>query len=112
MVHLGRAVETQVPQPIEAPLNANAPEQDNNLFQDAYQFVERHPIASAATVGVLAAGTYAASRYIPYAITQRALSACAKTLNPEEVRIVPLTAENLPKAIEAGNDGFRYGMGF
>jgi GNAT superfamily N-acetyltransferase len=110
MAKVGRAAETQVPQPLEAVVIA--PETDQNLFQDAYDFVERHPIASAATVGVLSAGIYAASRYIPYAITQRTLSAVAKTLNPEDVRIVPLTAENLPKAIEAGKDGFRYGMGF
>ncbi len=110
MGHLGRAVEAPVPHPIESV--ANLPEKDQNIFQDAYEFVERHPFASAATVGVLAAGTYAACRYLPYAITQRALSAAAKTLNPEDVRIVPLTAENLPRAIEAGKDGFRYGMGF
>lgn len=110
MGHLGRVVETDLPQPAEAV--ANAPEASNSFFQDAYEFVENHPIASAATVGVLSAGAFAASRYIPYAMTQRALAAAAKTLNPEDVRIIPLTAENLPKAIEAGKDGFRYGMGF
>ncbi|MBX9947570.1 MAG: GNAT family N-acetyltransferase [Candidatus Obscuribacterales bacterium] len=84
----------------------------HSFFQDAYDFVDRHPVASAVTVGVFGAGAYAASRYIPYAITQRALAAAAKTLNPEDVRIVPMTAESLPAAIEAGKDGFRYGMGF
>lgn len=110
MGHFGRDVETHVPQPAEAVVKA--PESPTNIFQDAYEFVEQHPIASAATVGVLGAGAFAASRYIPYAMTQRALRAAAKTLNPDDVRIVPLTAENLPKAIEAGKDGFRYGMGF
>jgi GNAT superfamily N-acetyltransferase len=84
----------------------------DSIFSDAYDFIERHPVASAVTVGILGAGTYAASRYIPYAISQRALAAAARTLNPEDVRIIPMTAENLPAAIEAGKDGFRYGMGF
>ncbi len=110
MGYLGRAVDTEVPQ--EAAAAANASEASQSFFHDSYEFVEQHPIASAATLCIAAAGTYAASRYIPYAITQRALAAAAKALNPEDVRIVPLTAENLPKAIEAGKDGFRYGMGF
>ena len=84
----------------------------DSIFSDAYDFIERHPVASAVTVGILGAGTYAASRYVPYAISQRALAAAARTLNPEDVRIIPMTAENLPAAIEAGKDGFRYGMGF
>lgn len=83
-----------------------------SFFHDAYDFVGRHPVASAVTVGIVGASAYAASRYIPYAMTQRALATAAKALNPEDIRIVPMTAENLPAAIEAGKDGFRYGWGF
>lgn len=87
-----------------------------NLFQDAYEnvseVVKEHPIASAATVGLVAIGGFAATRYVSHALNQRSLMATAKLLNPNEVRIVPLSAENLPGAIEAGKDGFRYGMGF
>lgn len=106
MTPIGREVETIVPQPVPEV------EFQHHLFDDAYQFVERHPVASAATVGLLAVGTYAASRYIPYAMTQRALAAAAKTLDPADVKIVQLTEKNLPAAIEAGKDGFRYGLGF
>jgi GNAT superfamily N-acetyltransferase len=93
-------------------ISAQPQSANTSLLADAYDFVERHPVASAATVGIVGIGAYAASRYIPYALGQRALAAAAKALNPQEVRIVPLTAENLPGAIAAGKDGFRYGMGF
>ena len=122
MAYLGRNFDTDSGQPQANEVVAQAPEggaqvpeqssqSSHSFFQDAYDFVERHPIASAATVGIAWAGTYAASRYVPFVLRQRAIAAAAKTLNPDEVRMVPLTAENLPAAIEAGRDSFRYGMG-
>ncbi len=116
MVHLGRDFESQQPQPDEVAPGAQEAvaqghEPAHSFFEDAYDFVEHHPIASAATVGIAAVGTYAVARYIPFALRQRAIAAAAKSLNPEEVRMVPLTAENLPAAMEAGRDSFRYGMG-
>lgn len=106
----GRQFDVAEPQANE--VVAQRQVKNQSLFADAYDFVEQHPIASAATVGIVGIGAYAASRYIPYALSQRALQAAAKALNPEDVRIVPLTGENLPGAIAAGKDGFRYGWGF
>jgi len=105
------ALKTEVQQ-FEGALPAQDSQGEQSLFADAYDFVERNPVASAVTVGIAGIGAYAASRYIPYALSQRALSAAARALDPQDVRIVPLTADNLPAAIEAGKDGFRYGLGF
>jgi GNAT superfamily N-acetyltransferase len=105
-----RHIELAQAQPDE--VAAQTPAENQGLFADAYDFVERHPIASAVTVGIVGVGAYAASRYVPCALSQRALTAAAKALDPQDVRIIPLTAENLPGAINAGKDGFRYGMGF
>lgn len=70
--------------------------------------LKNHPIETAATCALLAGGGLAARRILPLYLTARAPASFAL----QEVRIVPLSLENLPGAIKAGNEGFRYGLGF
>lgn len=68
--------------------------------------VYKHPVEAAGTAGAAAAtiglGLLGAKAYL-------ARTAATVALKAEGVTIVPLTKENLPQAIAAAKDGFRYG---
>lgn len=64
--------------------------------------VYRHPLETAGAVAVTGLAALGARAYL-------AKSAATIALKAEGVTIVPLTRENLPKAIAAAKDGFHYG---